>query len=59
MWRLKGCQKCGGDVFIEKDAYGWYQECLQCGWRDELTVPVKTAGQPATKDKAPVLAGSK
>ena len=59
MWRLKGCQKCGGDVFIERDEYGWYQECLQCGWRDELTVSFKTAGQPATKDKEPVLASSK
>jgi predicted nucleic acid-binding Zn-ribbon protein len=47
MWILKGCQRCGGDVFIDKDEYGWwYKGCLQCGWRDELTASVKTAGCP-------------
>ena len=59
MWKLQGCHRCGGDVFIERDEYGWYQECLQCGWRDELTVSFKAAGQLTTKDKEPVLAGSK
>ncbi|MCD6599434.1 MAG: hypothetical protein J7L19_02525 [Dehalococcoidia bacterium] len=46
-------------MFIEKDKYGWYRECPQCGWRYELIVPVKAAGLRGTKDKSPVLASSK
>jgi len=59
MWRLKGCQRCGGDVFIDKDEYGWYQECLQCGRRFDLSSMVKAKTQPAVAKKEPVLAGSK
>jgi ribosomal protein S27AE len=35
-WRLKGCPRCGGDVFIEKDLDNWYEQCLQCSYRVEL-----------------------
>jgi len=36
MWKLKGCPKCGGDFFLERDWCGWYEQCLQCGYRCEL-----------------------
>jgi predicted nucleic acid-binding Zn-ribbon protein len=29
--KLKGCKKCGGDLFLEKDVDGSYVSCLQCG----------------------------
>jgi hypothetical protein len=28
---LKGCRRCGGDLYSEKDEYGLYIACLQCG----------------------------
>ena len=31
MWRFKGCPKCRGDVYLDKDGNGWFEECLQCG----------------------------
>lgn len=31
MWRFKSCLKCSGDVFLDKDIDGWYEQCLQCG----------------------------
>jgi ribosomal protein L37AE/L43A len=31
MWRFKGCPKCRGDVYLDKDSNGWFEECLQCG----------------------------
>lgn len=34
MFRLiktKGCQRCGGDLFLEQDEYGIYIACIQCG----------------------------
>ena len=31
MYWLKGCNKCGGDLYLEKDRFGSYVSCLQCG----------------------------
>ena len=31
MFHLKGCPKCRGDLFFEKDFYGSFFRCLQCG----------------------------
>jgi len=59
MWRLKGCQRCGGDMFIGQDEYGWYQECLQCGHRAALRNLGKPKNKPAVEQREPVLAGSK
>ncbi|GEM_PF-5373659 len=28
---LKSCPRCQGDMYLEKDYYGIYKECLQCG----------------------------
>ena len=27
VWRIKGCTKCGGDLFVQDDEWG----CIQCG----------------------------
>jgi hypothetical protein len=28
--KLKGCKRCGGDLFLERDIEGTYVFCLQC-----------------------------
>ena len=39
---LKSCPRCKGDITTNRDIYGTYKECLQCGYmadvesRDEL-----------------------
>ncbi len=48
-WRLKGCPRCGGDLFIEKDLDNWYEQCLQCSYRLEL--------KNIDKVKEPISAG--
>ena len=35
-WKFKSCPRCSGDIFIEGDIDGWYEECLQCGWLREF-----------------------
>jgi len=55
MWKLKGCPKCGGDVFLEKDPSGWYERCLQCGYNRDMVVVFEAKQQPAGKKKEPVL----
>ncbi|MFH1032770.1 MAG: hypothetical protein V1767_09440 [Chloroflexota bacterium] len=32
----KRCPKCGGNIYLDRDEYGWYQKCLQCGFNCEL-----------------------
>ena len=30
--REKSCPKCRGDVWLDQDEYGWYEQCLLCGY---------------------------
>ena len=32
----KRCPRCEGNVYLDKDHYGWYEECLQCGYTRDL-----------------------
>jgi Zn ribbon nucleic-acid-binding protein len=34
--RLEQCPKCKGYVMLQRDSYGWYVECLQCGYTHDL-----------------------
>jgi len=36
MWKIKGCPKCSGDMFIEQGEFGWNEHCLQCGFLREV-----------------------
>ena len=29
--RTRACKKCGGDLAMERDRYGTYIACIQCG----------------------------
>lgn len=31
LW-IKGCPKCGGDMYSDRDIMGYYRQCLQCGY---------------------------
>ena len=32
MWKMKGCPKCGGDIFLDIDGSTLLDHCLQCGY---------------------------
>ncbi len=36
MWKFKKCPRCMGDIFIDRDMDGWYEQCLQCSYRRDL-----------------------
>ena len=40
-WKLKSCPRCDGDMFIDRDLYGWYEQCIQCGYARDLRSTVK------------------
>lgn len=37
MMFLKGCPKCSGDMHLNKDLYGQYVTCFQCGYMKDVT----------------------
>ncbi|HAL49535.1 MAG: hypothetical protein FI707_15175 [SAR202 cluster bacterium] len=41
MLYLKGCARCKGDMHINRDMYGSYRECLQCGYMVDIEEPNK------------------
>jgi hypothetical protein len=64
MWRLKGCPKCKGDLFLDRDIEGSFEHCLQCGYARDIGYvhdleSILAAGRQQTDDeKEPVLAGA-
>ena len=55
MWNLKGCPRCGGDIYLDRDRYGWYEQCLQCGYLSELQSLAEFKEGLADKEKELVL----
>jgi len=49
---LNSCPRCQGDMVLDnKDEYGWYEQCLQCGYLRDLEVIVQAKQQPAAEKK--------
>ena len=36
MMLLKGCPRCRGDLRINRDMYGEYKQCVQCGFMEDM-----------------------
>ena len=32
------CPKCGGNLYLDRDYNGWYEQCLQCAYIRDLAV---------------------
>lgn len=45
MIELKSCPKCHGDMYLDKDAYGSFRQCLQCGLMKDLVAPTEIVSQ--------------
>ncbi len=58
MWKFKNCPRCGGDIFIDKDMYGWYEQCLQCSHRCDLKKLAEFQEQPVPEKKSTVYSHS-
>lgn len=57
-WEFNSCPRCRGDLFIDYDLDGWFQQCLQCGYRKELK-ELKKEVQPVGVERVPVKSLSK
>jgi hypothetical protein len=51
-FRLNSCPRCKGDIILgNTDEYGWYEQCLQCGYVHDHEIIVQVERQPATAKK--------
>ena len=39
MLQLKACPRCKGDINVNRDMYGSYRQCLQCGYMKDIESP--------------------
>ncbi len=46
-WKFKSCPRCDGDMFIDREQYGWYEDCIQCGYGRDLIDIVELGQQQA------------
>ena len=63
MLYLKSCPKCRGDLYLDRDAYGAFRQCLQCGLIQDLLQAGRAQAQGAGYARQPgrvvAKAGSK
>ncbi len=45
---FKACPRCHGDLYPERDAYGPFRSCLQCGYILDLRPAAPTLAPAAT-----------
>ena len=50
--RPKACKRCGGDLSLERDKYGTYAECIQCGAVLNLSALTERLPNPGTAHQA-------
>ena len=60
MLKFKSCPRCKGDVLLNQDYYGWYEQCLQCGYlRDMGSIMEVHQQQSEEEKKIKKLSGSR
>jgi len=42
------CPKCGGNVYLDRDYDGWYEQCLQCSCTRYLETVVEVREKVST-----------
>jgi hypothetical protein len=58
VWKLRRCARCGGDIFVDRDMDGWYEQCFQCSYRNELRSTAEHEGRPCLKREGANLPAS-
>jgi DNA-directed RNA polymerase subunit M/transcription elongation factor TFIIS len=46
--KSRRCPKCGGNLYIDRDHNGWYEQCLQCAYMRDLRVVYETRKKAGT-----------
>lgn len=52
MIRFKACPKCGGDLYVNKDNYGTFVNCMQCGYLKDVTEETQAPRAPIQEERS-------
>ena len=44
------CPRCKGPVIVDRDYYGWYEQCLYCGYLHDFDFIAETGWPLSTLD---------
>jgi hypothetical protein len=55
MLYMKACPRCSGDIKLDKDNYGVYAKCLQCGFNRDFITRRGGYGAAAPQQGEPAL----
>ncbi len=53
MLKVRGCKKCHGALLLDKDEFGWYEQCIQCGYTRDIPLDI-SLHMPLRTDPVPV-----
>ena len=47
IWKSKSSPRCAGDIFVQRELDGWYEECPACGYTRDISnlIKINTVGQ--------------
>ena len=54
-WKISGCPRCGGSLFVDRDMDGWYEQCINCSYRNGLKISVDNAEKVVTEVKKSLI----
>lgn len=43
---IRVCPRCKGNMLLDNDLHGWYEQCLQCSYLRDLDAKVRVKEQP-------------
>ena len=49
-WKIRGCPRCCGSLIVDNDEDGWYEQCINCSYRNDLKVYVNSVRKPVLKE---------
>ena len=52
MFYFKACTKCHGDLTLERDSYGDFLKCMQCGTLTDVEIDTGDRGQKSLLNQA-------
>lgn len=59
MWKFRSCPKCGGDLYVDYDLNGWYEECLQCGYMHDMKTVLEIKKETKEDKRAFAVTGNR
>ena len=48
---FKACPRCQGDMISDRDIYGLYRQCLQCGHMEDMPRTSELLSMPGARDR--------